>query len=348
MLLVGDRLVVFSSDWCNDNERRRRQLSSVMPYFGTQETRFTIYSTTNLGIIGSSQILPGSYINARAIGDDIYVVSMRYLNVYEFTGKLDPYTLTTEQMYSQNQKLTKEAYEAAAWTAAEANVDEFVTQLTAGVSSCDTLQQITLFQNSDTLHPYGTVAESIAHVTAFNVQTPTVTSVSSRVMPTSYWQMYASSDTMLLTAEGYYVGEDVAPETYVLAYKLADATATPIGVGKIPGVLLNQFSMDEHNGFLRFASTIRERFRYTVKWEAVTIADSDNLIVVLKADADLTEVGRLTGLGKEGETIQSVRFLGDRAFVVRPSPVQSSPSWHTILYVPVQVTESSHHIVRVS
>jgi Beta propeller domain len=177
------------------------------------------------------------------------------------------------------------------------------------------------------LHPYGTVAESIAHVTAFNVQTPTVTSVSSRVMPTSYWQMYASSDTMLLTAEGYYVGEDVAPETYVLAYKLADATATPIGVGKIPGTLLNQFSMDEHNGYLRFATTIRERFRYTVKWEAITTADSDNLIVVLKADADLTEVGRLTGLGKAKETIYSVRFLGDRAFVVRSSPMRSSPSY---------------------
>lgn len=327
MLLVGDRLVVFSSSWCNDLEKRRhrrrhkqrRDLSFLIgPIYGSEETQFTLYSTTNLGIIGSSQTLPGTYTGARAIGEHVYVVSSRYLNVYSYTGPLDPFTLTTPAMYENNTKLTKEAYEELAWKKANETVDEFIAQLTAGLE-CDELQQITLFQNTDSFHPYGPVAESIASVTAFNVQTPTVTSVTSRVMPTSYWQMYASADTLLLTAEGYWVGDDVASETYVLAYQLADATATPLGLGKVPGSLLNQFSMDEHNGYLRFATTIRERFRY-VNGKYTSVEDSDNLIVILKAAASsgkLEEVGRLAGLGKEKEQIYSVRFLADRAFVVR-------------------------------
>jgi inhibitor of cysteine peptidase len=328
MLLVGDRLVVFSSGWCNDFEKRRhrhrhhkhrRHLSSIIgPIYGSEETQFTLYSTANLGIIGSSQTLPGSYTGARAIGDHVYVVTSRYLNVYSYTGPLDPYTLTTPAMYESNTKLTKEAYEEMAWQKANETVDEFIAQLTAGMK-CEEMQQITLFQNTDSFFPPGPVAESIASVTAFNVKTPTVTTVTSRVMPTSYWQMYASADTLLLTAEGYWVGDDVASETYVLAYQLADATATPLGLGKVPGSLLNQFSMDEHNGYMRFATTIRERFRY-VNGKYTSVADSDNLIVILKSAASsgkLEEVGRLAGLGKAKEQIYSVRFLADRAFVVR-------------------------------
>jgi hypothetical protein len=350
MLLVGDRLVVFSSGWCNDFEKRRsykqrRHLSTMIgPIYGSEETQFTLYSTTNLGIIGSSQTLPGTYTGARAIGDHVYVVTSRYLNVYSYTGPLDPYTLTTPAMYESNTKLTKEEYEEMAWQKANETVDEFIAQLTTGMK-CEEMQQITLFQNTDTFFPPGPVAESIASVTAFNVKTPTVTTVTSRVMPTLYWQMYASADTLLLTAEGYWVGDDVAVETYVLAYQLGDATATPLGMGKVPGRLLNQFSMDEHNGFLRFATTIAERFKY-VNGKHTLVTDSDNLIVILKATASsgkLEEVGRLAGLGKEKESIFSVRFLADRAFMVRfiQTPIGSVATTHCTHLV-YHVLDRSH------
>jgi inhibitor of cysteine peptidase len=149
--------------------------------------------------------------------------------------------------------------------------------------------------------------------------------------------MYASADTLILAAEGYWIGEDVQSETYIMAYKLMDATATPIGVGKIPGILLNQFAMDEHNGYLRFATSIQERFRYVETgqmWERVSVADSDNMIVVLElpsSGTDLEEVGRLAGLGKEGENIFSVRFVGDRAFVVRRFSPAAINEWQNQL-----------------
>jgi hypothetical protein len=337
MLLIKDRLVVFSSVYCYDERRK----TSIMPpyYRGTEISKFTIYDTANLSKVGDSKTLPGGYINARAIDDDVYVVTSRFVDVYSFTGRLDPYALTTEEMYNKTERFNKTDYEVVAFQAAEKYADEFVADLIESFD-CSTLQQITLFQNKDVFLPYGPVVESIAVITGFNVRTPSSTTSSSRVMPTSYWNMYASADTLILAAEGYWIGEDVQSETYILAYKLMDATATPIGVGKIPGILLNQFAMDEHNGYLRFATYIRDRFRYVDgkdnMWETISIADSDNMIVVLEVPSsgtDLEEVGRLAGLGKEGEKIYSVRFVGDRAFVVRP-------------FSPAAINEWQHHLTK--
>ncbi|ACV25290.1 beta-propeller domain-containing protein [Methanocaldococcus fervens] len=74
--------------------------------------------------------------------------------------------------------------------------------------------------------------------------------------------------------------------------------------GKVSGHLINNFAMDEYNGYLRIATTIGDwRFR-----EKTT-----NNIYIL--DENLNIVGNLTGLEK-GERIYAVRFMGDKAYVV--------------------------------
>jgi len=76
------------------------------------------------------------------------------------------------------------------------------------------------------------------------------------------------------------------------------------GVGAVPGRTLNQFSMDEHEGSLRVATTVGER------WASESVND----VYVLDA-ANLTVTGAVTGMG-ETERIYSVRFVGDRGYVV--------------------------------
>ena len=71
--------------------------------------------------------------------------------------------------------------------------------------------------------------------------------------------------------------------------------------GEIPGRLLNQFSLDEHDGYLRVATTV-EGGRESV---------SD--VYVLNENLDV--VGSVKDLGKT-ERIYAVRFLGDMAYVV--------------------------------
>ncbi|MEN9626242.1 MAG: hypothetical protein RL557_570 [archaeon] len=72
--------------------------------------------------------------------------------------------------------------------------------------------------------------------------------------------------------------------------------------GEVPGYVLNQFSMDEHKGYFRIATT-------TGNWRDISL----NHLYVL--DDDLTIVGKVEDLAK-GERIYSVRFMGDKAYMV--------------------------------
>jgi len=71
--------------------------------------------------------------------------------------------------------------------------------------------------------------------------------------------------------------------------------------GNVPGMPLNQFSLDEYNEYLRIATTVGMSGK------------TENDVYVL--DKDLKIVGSAKGLGKE-ERIYSVRFIGDRGYVV--------------------------------
>jgi uncharacterized secreted protein with C-terminal beta-propeller domain len=77
-----------------------------------------------------------------------------------------------------------------------------------------------------------------------------------------------------------------------------------VASGKVNGRLLNQYSMSEHDGHLRVATTL-------------TSADGKNsssTVHVLKADT-LAKSGEVGGLG-EGERIYSVRFIGPIGYCV--------------------------------
>jgi len=74
---------------------------------------------------------------------------------------------------------------------------------------------------------------------------------------------------------------------------------------EVAGRVLNQFSMDEHKGYFRVATTSHEPSR----WQESTM---NNIFVY---DEKLKPVGQLTGLAP-GERIYSARFLGERVYLV--------------------------------
>lgn len=67
---------------------------------------------------------------------------------------------------------------------------------------------------------------------------------------------------------------------------------------KLPGEFLNQFSMDEYNGFFRIATCERNLQSY------VTVLDKS-----------LSVIGSLGGIAK-GESVYAARFIGDKAYIV--------------------------------
>lgn len=72
--------------------------------------------------------------------------------------------------------------------------------------------------------------------------------------------------------------------------------------GEVPGTVLNQFSMDEHNGNFRIATT-------TGNWRDTSL----NHLYILDEDLDI--VGSVEDLAK-GERIYSTRFMGDKVYMV--------------------------------
>jgi hypothetical protein len=83
--------------------------------------------------------------------------------------------------------------------------------------------------------------------------------------------------------------------------------------GKVEGWLHNQFSMGEHEGFLRVATTEHDW------WWGTTDDGEDHgsLITVLvdNGEGELEAVGSLTGIAP-GERIYACRFMGDRGYLV--------------------------------
>jgi len=75
--------------------------------------------------------------------------------------------------------------------------------------------------------------------------------------------------------------------------------------GEVPGTVLNQFSMDEYNGYFRIATT-------TGNFWSSRAPILSHLYVL---DENLKTVGSVEDLAK-GERIYSVRFMGEKAYVV--------------------------------
>ncbi len=85
---------------------------------------------------------------------------------------------------------------------------------------------------------------------------------------------------------------------------------TYIASGEVTGRVLNQFSLDEADGYLRVATTKGRTWSNFVEEEN---KDSYNNLYVLNKDLQI--VGQVENLA-QGETIRSVRFMQNRAYLV--------------------------------
>ena len=119
--------------------------------------------------------------------------------------------------------------------------------------------------------------------------------------------VYASTDSLYLAApkaDWQYTG--------VHRFDIRDTLAPSYyGSGSVRGQLLSQWAMSEHDGYLRVATTIHDR------WPTVS-----NVFVLAPSgeggdgeEGSLEQVGLVSGLGVT-EEIKSVRFAGDVGYVV--------------------------------
>ncbi|MDD9368976.1 MAG: beta-propeller domain-containing protein [Acidimicrobiales bacterium] len=132
--------------------------------------------------------------------------------------------------------------------------------------------------------------------------------------------VYASPDHLYVAAPAWVDWStvpsaelDVVAEehgTDIHRFDITDPSAATYDMsGHVDGTLLNQFAMDEHDGHLRVATTTGE------PWMSGAGESESHVVVLAPGDGAMERVGGVSGLGR-GETIHSVRFMGDVGYVV--------------------------------
>jgi len=121
--------------------------------------------------------------------------------------------------------------------------------------------------------------------------------------------VYASAES-LFVATGSFRSGDLGGPTEIHRFSIEGSTTSYEASGSVQGTMLSQFSMSEHEGVLRVASTKEPngsgRNRRASQSFVTTLAQSGG---------ELLPVGQVGGLGR-GERIYAVRFLGDTGYVV--------------------------------
>jgi uncharacterized secreted protein with C-terminal beta-propeller domain len=127
-----------------------------------------------------------------------------------------------------------------------------------------------------------------------------------------------------LTFYDYSWLEGETTKTTIHRAQINQETITFVAAGEVPGQILNQFSMDEHNGYFRIATTI-----YGNNWRTFGVLEEDgpepaitfapeptqNTNNVYVLDMNLNVVGKVEDLAP-GEQIYSTRFMGNRCYMV--------------------------------
>lgn len=131
--------------------------------------------------------------------------------------------------------------------------------------------------------------------------------VSRGVVVGSSDNIYASQGNLYVTANdwggGYYrpYGDY---GTSIYRFALGNGTIEYKNKGKVPGQLLNQFSMDESGGYFRIVTT---------KNETVPGSEINSNVYVIDMNMKLT--GKIENIAP-GEKLYSARFMGNKAYLV--------------------------------
>lgn len=165
----------------------------------------------------------------------------------------------------------------------------------------------------------GTMEGSYSIVSAIDLADPEENEVSTEGFLGGSEQLYMTKENLYLTAAAYLpmdeqeAGENSAMDiwipqlanTEVFKFALDKTDITFLASNEVKGSLLNQFSMDEYNGFFRIVTT------EGLAWDEAS--PSKNHLFIL--DGEMEQVGSVEDLAK-GERIYSARFMGDKAYMV--------------------------------
>ncbi|MGM0845908.1 MAG: beta-propeller domain-containing protein [Bacillota bacterium] len=276
LFLQNDKLIVIGNSW-NDGYRDRpiSEKSSiaadVMPMYSMMKTYIYDISDKKNPKLLRELGMEGHYAAARKVGSYIYLVANHYPDYWMLEEK-------------DNVELRPRVFDSS-------NGEEpaFLQYEDIKYMPQSTETNFTLFAAID------------------------LESLSSEVAVESYLgsgeQIYMSKENLYMALTRYNLASENpsgSADTEIYKFSINKSIIEFAGMANVKGTVLNQFSMDEHEGNFRIATTKGNT------WGDNNSPSTNNLYIL---DENLKHIGKVEDLAK-GERIYSVRFMGDKAYMV--------------------------------
>jgi len=296
----GDRLVVLGNAWQSGDGAQAAGPANGVPASmsligwprGANQAAAKIYDISDKANprLERALMLEGDLLSSRKIGDSVYVISKNYSRDYLY--------LPMPELRQERKKTLN-------------SLDNLIPHVSDTAVNGGTEQMLPV---SKLYYFPGFVDPDYVVVAGFRLSQPD-NPADVKAYYGSGDVIYASHDNLYLSAADYKAkinskGLEVSkPFTHIYKFALQDGETRFLRQGEVPGTVLNQFSMDESNGFFRIATTIN---RWS--WDGSTAQGSSwsNLYVL---DSDMNRVGAVEKLAP-GERIYAARFIGERCYLV--------------------------------
>ncbi|MFQ7000673.1 MAG: beta-propeller domain-containing protein, partial [Clostridium sp.] len=278
-----------------------------------------------------------SNTSEKAVLDMYYRDANTYINIYDISDKENPKlinSLNQNGSYSSSRMIKNKLYLISNYNLNSNDIEKnkpetFIpTTYNGKETKCIEAKDIYIEQEIDTTN--------YILATSLDIENPYEFQSEKAVLGASD-NIYMSLENLYVTSYGYEEKDGYGyDKTNITKFKLNNGSLEFKASESINGSLLNQFSMDEKDDYLRVATTLNKG-KLTTEEEYTSyeyLPTSNNLYIL---DSDLKAVGAIEDIA-ENETIYSVRFDGDIGYFVTFKEVDplfsvdlSNPSNPTIL-----------------
>ena len=337
MMLNEESLVVIStvSSWNIDSQD---PLSKAMgwgeDWYGWRTstlTKFTVYDISNSSSpeVSRELYIEGYYMTAREVAGTVRTVTHTWMDIpglqtwitypeeYWDSGVDDDVRLNMREIAAQ------EAIDNNQEIIEQLSLEDMLPQVHERVGS----QIITHHMDGDDCSDFAAPEESLnrGYTSIFTLDLISEELEFEADHIVGNWPLvYSSQDTLIITENAWdwwwFWGNDNLDEaTNIHTFDISQPGETAYaGSGRVDGTILDQFSISEHEGVVRVATTTGQWGR----WWMTNPEPMENHVITLSHATDpqsenvrLLEIGRVDGIAYN-ETIWSARFVEDRAYIV--------------------------------
>ncbi len=289
-------------------------------YYGntTKVTVIDVADIANMKVV-NEVYLPGSYANSRRIDSSVRIVLSDSFR-WPATVKFWPDTTNDPNLYNDKRRWNQ------ALEALKIENERVIRAQTLAQWLPPTRRKLATgatvelpYSCNDFYKSNSSVHLGLATVATLNLDTPDVTPGRSSIVG-EVGEIYASEKSLYIASSHWWWWPMPGQTdwTYLHKFDLSDKNrAAYVASGGVEGHIVDQFSMDENNGYFRVATTLNRRVpdikNPSNRWGLI---ETSNRISVLGENSGaLGLIGQTEELAV-GERIYSSRFVGDRGFVV--------------------------------